>query len=235
MEVTSGSSGGAKAKSKEWVESNEDSGNGGGDNNNDDEVPLAQKRAASSASIASAKQPQTVASKEGEGDVEMRETTTLAIVAEVEQEARDMEVEGKEEFEAAPATIEEDKEEEWAEEGTWSNTPLCQVGNNELEWLAEDLDWLMPLMSVMLLADFNERAAGVERRFQRKLEAAMEELLAARAHYTVAKQTLATLAGYQHDCQTFLAWQEENNIGEGDWEEVEDSMEVPDDNADLDS
>ncbi|KAG5332117.1 hypothetical protein C0989_007162 [Termitomyces sp. Mn162] len=163
------------------------------------------------------------------------------MVAEVEREASDMEIKGKEEFEAAPATIKEDEEEERAEEikvrqwGTWSNMPLHQVGNNKLEWLGEDLGWPMPLTSVALLADFDERAAGVEWQFQRELEAAREELLAARARYTVAKQTLATLAGYQCDCQAFLAWQEENNIGEGDWEEVEDPVEVPDNDADLDS
>ncbi|KNZ78778.1 hypothetical protein J132_09916 [Termitomyces sp. J132] len=86
-----------------------------------------------------------VTSKEGERDMEMRETTPLATVTEVEQEASDMEVGGKEEFEAAPAAIEEDEEEERAEEvevrqwGTWSNTPLCQVGDDELEWLGKDL------------------------------------------------------------------------------------------------
>ncbi|KAG5348943.1 hypothetical protein C0989_007047 [Termitomyces sp. Mn162] len=220
-EVTSGSSRGAKAKSKEWVESNEDGGNNG----------------TSPASVASAKRPQTVASKEGEGDMEMRETTPLAMVAEVEREASNMEVEGKEEFEAAPAAIKEDEEEERAEEvkGTWSDTPLRQVGDDELEWLGEDLDWPTPLTSVALLADFNERAAGVERQFQRELEAAREELLTVRAHYTVAKQTLVTLAGYWCDCQAFLAWQEENNIGEGDWEEAEDPVEVSDDDADLDA
>ncbi|KAG5333011.1 hypothetical protein C0989_006359 [Termitomyces sp. Mn162] len=82
--------------------------------------------------------------------------------------------------------------------------------------------------------DFDERVAGVERQFQRELEAAREELLAVRACYAVAKQTLATLAGYWRDCQAFLAWQEENNVGEGDWEEAE-VMEVPDDNTDLDA
>ncbi|KAG5729434.1 hypothetical protein E4T56_gene6169 [Termitomyces sp. T112] len=84
------------------------------------------------------------------------------------------------------------------------------------------------------LADFDERTAGVERQFQRELEAAREELLVARAWYTVTKQMLATLAGYRHDCQAFLAWQEENNVGEGDWEEAE-AMEVPEDDADLDA
>ncbi|KAG5348776.1 hypothetical protein C0989_008289 [Termitomyces sp. Mn162] len=111
-EVTSGSSGGAKAKSKEWVESNEDGGDGSGNNDNDDEVPLAQKQAASPALVASAKQPKMVTSEEGEGDVEMRETTPFAMVAEVEQEASDMEVEGEEEFEATPATIEEERTED---------------------------------------------------------------------------------------------------------------------------
>ncbi|KAG5334570.1 hypothetical protein C0989_003344 [Termitomyces sp. Mn162] len=192
-EVTSGSSGGTKAKSKEWVESNEDSGNGGGNSNNDNEVPLAPTQAASPASVASAKQPQMVASKEGEGDVEMRETTPLAMVAEVELEASDMEVEGEEEFKAAPATIKEDEEEERAEEvevqrwGTWSNTPLHQIGDDKLEWLGKDLGWPTPLTSAASLADFDERAAGVERQFQRELKAAREELLAAWAHYAVTR------------------------------------------------
>ncbi|KAG5330761.1 hypothetical protein C0989_008675, partial [Termitomyces sp. Mn162] len=137
-----------------------------------------------------------VASKEGEEDVEMREMTPLAMVAEVEQEASNMEVEGKEEFEAAPAPIEAGEEEERAEEvevqrwGTWSDTPLCQVGDNKLEWLGEDLGWPTPLTSAASLVDFDERAAGVERRFQRELEAAREELLVARACYAVTKQTL---------------------------------------------
>ncbi|KAG5715698.1 hypothetical protein E4T56_gene532 [Termitomyces sp. T112] len=173
LEVMSGSSGGTKAKSKEWVESDE---NG-----------------ASPASVATAKRPQMVASEEGEGDVEMREITPLATVAAVEQEESDMEVEGKKEFEAAPAAIEEDKVEEQVEEvkvqrrGTWSDTPLRQVGSDELEWLGEDLGWPTLLMSAVLLADFDKRAAGVEQWFQRELEAARKELLVAQAHYTVAK------------------------------------------------
>ncbi|KAG5346733.1 hypothetical protein C0989_012176, partial [Termitomyces sp. Mn162] len=118
--------------------------------------------------------------------------------------------------------------------GTWSDTPLRQVGDDKLEWLGEDLGWPTPLTSAASLLDFDERAAGVERRFRRELEAAREELLAARARYTVARRTLATLAGYRRDCQAFLAWQEENNIGEGDWEETE-AMEVPDNDADLDA
>ncbi|KAG5348749.1 hypothetical protein C0989_008492 [Termitomyces sp. Mn162] len=96
-----GGGGGAKVKSREVVESDKD------DNDSDGNMPLAWKRAAS---------PASVASEEGEGDVEMRETTPLVMVAEVEQEASNMEVEGEEELEAVPATAEEDKEEERAEE-----------------------------------------------------------------------------------------------------------------------
>ncbi|KAG5349472.1 hypothetical protein C0989_003589 [Termitomyces sp. Mn162] len=163
-EVMSGSSGGAKAKSKEWVESDEDGGDNGSNNDNDNKVPLAQKQAASPASVASV-------NKKGEGDVEMREMTPLVTVTEVEQEASDMEIEGKEEFKATPATIEEDEEEKRAEEvevqqwGTWSDMPLRQVGDDELEWLGEDLGWLTLLTSAALLADFDERVAGVEQQF----------------------------------------------------------------------
>ncbi|KAG5728891.1 hypothetical protein E4T56_gene5608 [Termitomyces sp. T112] len=205
-----GGSGGAKVKSRKVVESDEDNNNSNGD------VPF----------------------KEGEGDVEMRETTPLATVTEAEREASNMGVEGKEELKVVPAAAEENKEEERAEEakvrrrGTWSNTPLCQVGDDELEWLGEDLSWPTPLTSAASLVDFDERAVVVEQRFQRELEAAREELLAARARYTVARQTLATLAGYRRNCQAFLAWQEENNVGEGDWEEAG-VMEVPDNDADL--
>ncbi|KAG5334221.1 hypothetical protein C0989_003905 [Termitomyces sp. Mn162] len=154
--------------------------------------------------------------------------TPLMTVAKVEQEASNMEVEGKEEFEefeVVTVAIKEDKgEDEGAEE--------AKVGNNKLEWLGEDLAWLTLLTLVVLLLDFDKRAAGVEWRFQRELEAAREELVAARAQFAVAKQTLVTLVGYRHDCQAFLAWKEENNIGEEDWEE-ENLVEVPDDNADL--
>ncbi|KAG5329660.1 hypothetical protein C0989_009434, partial [Termitomyces sp. Mn162] len=193
-ELAVGGSGVAKVKSKEMVESDEDDS----DNDSDSDMPLAQKQAASPA-------------KEGEGDMEMREMTPLATVTEVEQEASNMEVEGEEELKVVSVATEEDKEEESAEEvevrqwGTWSDMPLCQVGDNKLEWLGENLSWLTPLTSVALLVDFNKRVAGVEQQFQRELEAAREELLAARARYTVAKQMLATLAGYQHDCQAFLA------------------------------
>ncbi|KNZ78244.1 hypothetical protein J132_01222 [Termitomyces sp. J132] len=211
-EAVVGGSGGAKVKSREVVESDED------DNDSNSDVPLAWKQAASPVSVASAKQPQTVASEEGEGDVEIRETTPLVMVTEAEREASNMEVKGKEELEAVPAVAEEDKEEKRAEEveRTWSDTPLRQVGDDKLEWLGEDLGWPTPLMSAAPLADFDKRVAGVEQQFQRELEAAREELLAARAHYTIAKRTLATLAEYRRDCQAFLAWQEENNVGEGD-------------------
>ncbi|KAG5333478.1 hypothetical protein C0989_005762, partial [Termitomyces sp. Mn162] len=193
-EAVVGGSGGAKVKSREVVESDKDN------NDSDGNVPLARKQAAS---------PASVASKEGEGEVEMRETTSLATVAEAEWEASNMEVKGGEELKAVPAVAEEDQEEKRAEEvkvqqrRTWSNTPLRQVGDNKLEWLGEDLGWLTPLTSAASLVDFNERAAGVEWRFQRELEAAREELLAAQARYTMAKQTLAILAGYQCNCQAF--------------------------------
>ncbi|KAG5719791.1 hypothetical protein E4T56_gene7272 [Termitomyces sp. T112] len=216
-EAVIGGSGGAKVKSREVVESDEDN------NDSNSDVPLAQKRAASPA-------------EEGEGDVEMRETTSLSTVTEAEWEASDMEVKGKEELKAVPATAEEDKEEKRAEEvkRTWSDMPLHQVGDDKLEWLGEDLGWPTPLTSVVLLVDFDKRVAGVEQQFQRELEVAREELLAAWAHYTITKRTLATLAGYWHDCQAFLAWQEENNVGEGDWEDAK-AIEVPDDDTDLDA
>ncbi|KNZ78615.1 hypothetical protein J132_11056 [Termitomyces sp. J132] len=226
-----GVSGGARVKSREMVESDEDNNN----NDSDSDTPRALKRAASPSSVASAKRPQTVASEEGREDIEMREATPLATVAKVG--ASDMEIEGEEKVEAVLIATEEGEQAEEVEvvrQGTWSDTLLHQVGDDELEWLGKDLGWPTPLTSAALLLDFNERAAGVEQRFQRELESAREELLAARARYTVAKRTLATLAGYRRDCQAFLAWQEENNIGEGDWEETE-AMEVPDNDADLDA
>ncbi|KAG5732633.1 hypothetical protein E4T56_gene16913 [Termitomyces sp. T112] len=158
-EAAIGSSGVAKVKSREVVESDkDDNGNNSSDSNN--------------SSNGDDDRPRTVASKEGKKDMEMRETTPLVMVAEVEWEASDMEVKGEEEFEAAPVTIEEDKEEDKGAEEvkvqqqrTWSDMPLQQVGNNELEWLGKDLAWLMPLMPVVLLANFDERAAGVEQWF----------------------------------------------------------------------
>ncbi|KNZ77870.1 hypothetical protein J132_03146 [Termitomyces sp. J132] len=100
-EVVIGGGGVARMKSREVVKSNkEEEGDDSCDNNGDDNVPLAQKCPSS---------PALVASEKGEEDVEMREMTSLATVGEVEQEASDMEVEGKEEFEAATVAIEEDK------------------------------------------------------------------------------------------------------------------------------
>ncbi|KAG5724430.1 hypothetical protein E4T56_gene15970 [Termitomyces sp. T112] len=142
-EAVVGGSGVTKVKSRELVESDkEGDGNDGSDNDSDNNMLLAQKQPARPTLVASTKQLWTVASKEGEGDVEMRETTPLVMVTEVEQEASNMEVKGEEEFEAAPVAIEEDKEEdEGAGEvkGTWSDTPLQQVGNDKLEWLGKDL------------------------------------------------------------------------------------------------
>ncbi|KNZ71519.1 hypothetical protein J132_09181 [Termitomyces sp. J132] len=181
-EVAIGGSGIARVKSREVVESNkEDDDNNGSNNNGNNEVPLAQKCPAS---------PTLVASEEGEKDMEMREMTPLATVAEVEREVSDMEVKGKEEQEAATVAIEEDKgEDKGAKEakGTWSNMPLHQVGDDELEWLGENLAWLMPLTLAASLSDFDKRAAGVEWRFQRELEVAREELVVARAWFAVAK------------------------------------------------
>ncbi|KAG5334997.1 hypothetical protein J132_04806 [Termitomyces sp. J132] len=64
--------------------------------------------------VASTKQPWIVTSKEGEKeaeDVEMRETTSLAMVAEVKLAASDIKVESKEEFEAGVVDIDEDENE----------------------------------------------------------------------------------------------------------------------------
>ncbi|KAG5335750.1 hypothetical protein C0989_000473 [Termitomyces sp. Mn162] len=102
-------------------------------------------------------------------DVEMRKMTPLVTVAEVECKASDIEVESKE-FKAAPVAIEEEKNKvakgtKVQQRGTWRNMPLCQVGNDKLEWLSKDLAWLMLLTPVTSLADFNERVAEVEQRF----------------------------------------------------------------------
>ncbi|KAG5732823.1 hypothetical protein E4T56_gene2753 [Termitomyces sp. T112] len=122
-ELVGGGSGVTKVKSRELVESNKDNSN----NNSDGD------------------RPQTIASEEGEGDMEMREMTPLVMVTKVEWEASNMEIKGEGELEVVPVATEEDKKEEIAEEvevrqwGTWSDTPLHQVGNNKLEWLGEDL------------------------------------------------------------------------------------------------
>ncbi|KNZ77455.1 hypothetical protein J132_05413 [Termitomyces sp. J132] len=136
--------------------------------------------------------------------------TPLVTVAEVGWEVSDMEVEGEGKPEVVAIVI-ENKDKGAKETKVWGleQHVLCQVGDNELEWLGKDLAWLMPLTPVVLLLDFDERAAGEEWQFQRELEAAREELVVA-----------------------FLAWQEENNVGEGDWEE-EGLVEVPNNNADL--
>ncbi|KAG5349841.1 hypothetical protein C0989_001642 [Termitomyces sp. Mn162] len=100
-------------KSKEVVKSEDKSGNreDDGDNDGSDNVPLAQKQVSSLMPFASAKRPRTVASEEGEQeaeDVEMRETTPLATVAEVEPMASRGEVEGKGEGEAEAIEVNED-------------------------------------------------------------------------------------------------------------------------------
>ncbi|KAG5350261.1 hypothetical protein C0989_011870 [Termitomyces sp. Mn162] len=108
-------------KSKEVVESNDKEGSKGSDNgdDNNDNVPLAQKQSASLASVASIEQLRTIASKEREKeveDVEMREKTPLAMIAEAELATSDMEVEGGEEFEAAAIAMEKDTEEDKGED-----------------------------------------------------------------------------------------------------------------------
>ncbi|KAG5336751.1 hypothetical protein C0989_011939 [Termitomyces sp. Mn162] len=126
-----------------------------------------------------------IACKEGGEDTEMRETTLLATVTKVEQEASDMEVKG-EEVKVVPVTAEEEEQAEEVE-GNWSDTPLHQVGDDKLEWLAKDLSWPTLLMAAVSLMDFDERVAGVKRQSQRELEAARKELLAAWACYTAAR------------------------------------------------
>ncbi|KAG5336750.1 hypothetical protein E4T56_gene8005 [Termitomyces sp. T112] len=54
------------------------------------------------------------------------------------------------------------------------------------------------------------------------------------ARFAVAKWSLVTVAGYQGNCQAFLAWQEANVIGKEDWEEGE-MGEVPSNNTNLDA
>ncbi|KAG5349641.1 hypothetical protein C0989_002615 [Termitomyces sp. Mn162] len=79
-------------KSKEVVESKDDA------SNSNDDVPLVHKQTSSSMLVTSTKQPWIVASKEGEQeaeDVEMREMTPLATVAEVKPAASRGEVEAE--------------------------------------------------------------------------------------------------------------------------------------------
>ncbi|KNZ80698.1 hypothetical protein J132_04942 [Termitomyces sp. J132] len=153
----------ARVKSREVMESDkEDDGDNGSDNN----MPLAQKCPASPDSVTSTKHPRTVASKEGEGNVKMRKMTPLATVAEVEWEVSDMEVKGEGKLKAVAMIIEEkDKgaeETKVHQQEVWSNMLLCQVGDNELEWLGKDLAWPMLLTLVASLSDFNKRAVEVE-------------------------------------------------------------------------
>ncbi|KNZ80983.1 hypothetical protein J132_03683 [Termitomyces sp. J132] len=154
-EAEVGGSGGAKVKSRAIVESDKD-----GSNNNGDDLLLVQKRPASPSLVASAKRPQTIARKEGGEDVEMKETTLLAMVTKVEREASNMEVKG-EEVEVVPVAAEEEERAEEVERN-WSDTLLHQVGDDELEWLGKDLGWPTPLMAAVSLMDFNKRVAGVE-------------------------------------------------------------------------
>ncbi|KAG5335791.1 hypothetical protein C0989_000335, partial [Termitomyces sp. Mn162] len=102
--VAVGGSGVTRVKSREVMESNKEDD---GDNGSDNDVPLAQKCPASPDSVTSTKQLRTVASKEGKGNVKMREMTPLATVVEVEWEVSDMEVEGKGKLKAAAIVIEE--------------------------------------------------------------------------------------------------------------------------------
>ncbi|KAG5337582.1 hypothetical protein C0989_009267 [Termitomyces sp. Mn162] len=134
-------------------------------------------------------------SKEGKRDVEMREMTPLVTVAEVGWEVSDMEVEGEGKPEVVAIVIEK-KDKGAKETKVWGleQHVLCQVGDNELEWLGKDLAWLMPLTPVVLLLDFDERAAGEEWQFQRELEAAREELVVVRAWYAVLGNTSRILA-----------------------------------------
>ncbi|KNZ77755.1 hypothetical protein J132_03978 [Termitomyces sp. J132] len=209
-----GSSGIAKGeqqeKSHKMVKSEEDASDkeGTSNSNNDNNMPLASKQAASLTLVASEE-----VGEKGQ-DVEMRETTPLATVAEVEPLVSGGEVKNRQEVKEKVVEVEKDEESK-KELGTWSSTPLCQVGNNELKW-------------------YNERAAEIERQFRRELERMREELLEVWARFAVAKWSLETVAGYWGNCQVFLAWQKANKIGKEDWEERK-MEDVPSSNADLNS
>ncbi|KAG5350640.1 hypothetical protein C0989_010000 [Termitomyces sp. Mn162] len=107
--------------------------------------------------------------KEGEKeteDVEMREKTPLATIAEVEPAFSRGEVGKKEmEVEAINKNEEGKDEERIRQREAWSSTLLQQVGYDELEWLGEDLAWLTLLMLAILLLGYNKRVAGVEWQF----------------------------------------------------------------------
>ncbi|KNZ71572.1 hypothetical protein J132_08630 [Termitomyces sp. J132] len=105
--------GSCQEKSKETVESEDKVGDKASNNNNN--MLLACKQSASPASIASAKPPGTVASKEGEKevkDVEMREETPLIMIAEVEPAVSGGAVEGEEEVEVEAIDMDEDEDKE---------------------------------------------------------------------------------------------------------------------------
>ncbi|KAG5349223.1 hypothetical protein C0989_005175, partial [Termitomyces sp. Mn162] len=154
-------------------------------------MPLAQEQAASLASVTSTKQEKMVTSKKGgeeQGeDMEMREDTSLATVAEVEMVVGggDVEAGGQKGKKDEAMVVEEgkgsDKEMMVHQCETWTSTLLQHVGNYELEWLGEDLALPILLMSAMLLQGYEERAAGIKRRFRRKLERVRKELLEAKA------------------------------------------------------
>ncbi|KAG5732032.1 hypothetical protein E4T56_gene18259 [Termitomyces sp. T112] len=93
----------------------------------------------------------TVTSKtEEEGkDMEMREKTLLVAVTEVELAVSREEV--VEEAMEVEKNEESDEEARVQQHGTWTSTPLHQVGNNRLEWQGEDLVSPTPLMLAMLL------------------------------------------------------------------------------------
>ncbi|KAG5717390.1 hypothetical protein E4T56_gene7250 [Termitomyces sp. T112] len=104
-------------KSFEVVES-EDKGSNRDDNdgsNNSNDVPLACKQSASPASVASAKQPRTVTSKEREGELvnmEMREKTPLVTITEVKPAIDGGEVEGGQEIKKEVMEVEKAEESE---------------------------------------------------------------------------------------------------------------------------
>ncbi|KAG5350021.1 hypothetical protein C0989_000615 [Termitomyces sp. Mn162] len=120
-------------KSCKMVESEEEDGNtsSSSGSNNDNDMPLAWKWAVTPSSVASTKQQKIVASERGreeQEDVEMREKTPLATVAEVEPAASRGEVEGEQEVEEEAIEVEKDEESneeivvQWQE--TWTSTLL---------------------------------------------------------------------------------------------------------------
>ncbi|KAG5350026.1 hypothetical protein C0989_000574 [Termitomyces sp. Mn162] len=200
-----GSSGIAKGeqqeKSHKMVKSEEDASDkeGTSNSNNDNNMPLASKQAASLTLVASEE-----VGEKGQ-DVEMRETTPLATVAEVEPLVSGGEVKNRQEVKEK--VVEVEKDEESKKEGPGAAHHCVR---------------------------YNERAAEIERQFRRELERMREELLEVWARFAVAKWSLETVAGYWGNCQVFLAWQKANKIGKEDWEERK-MEDVPSSNADLNS